>query len=110
MKSGRQKTTQMFDRRFSILIYAVNKKDTFFTSDISEAVVECSTSAARGYLLDLMELGYIERVTIYEYKATQMLKELFNIKGDEDQYQGTRKYIDNRIKNGAKLTKHRIDL
>ncbi|WON79130.1 hypothetical protein OK024_09080 [Acinetobacter sp. UGAL515B_02] len=81
MKTGRQETAQMFDRRFAIVIYAANQEGTFRTRDISESVVHCSTNAARLYLLDLMELGYIERVTIYEYKATQMLKDLFNIKG-----------------------------
>lgn len=81
MKTGRQETAQMFDRRFAIVIYAANQEGTFRTRDISESVVHCSTDAARRYLLDLIELGYIERVTIYEYKATQMLKELFNVKG-----------------------------
>lgn len=83
MKTGRQETAQMFDRRFAIVIYAANQKNTFRTRDISETVVQCSMGAARRYLLDLVELGYIERVTIYEYKATQMLKKLFNIKGGE---------------------------
>ncbi len=32
------------------------------------------------------------------------------LKGGEDQYQETRKHVDNRIKNGAKLTNHRIEL
>lgn len=32
------------------------------------------------------------------------------LKGGEDQYQETRKHVDDRINNGAKLTDHRIDL
>lgn len=86
MKTGRQETAQMFNRRFAIVIYAANQEGTFRTRDISETVVQCSTNAARLYLLDLIELGYIERVTIYEYKATQMLKELFNIAEKKNEY------------------------
>ncbi len=54
-----------------------------------------------------LELKEWEQSTIYGRIAIELEQAL---KGGEDQYQETRKHVDNRIKNGAKLTNHRIEL
>lgn len=77
MKNGRPESQLSFDARLNILIYAVNNP-TFSTRDINEAVVSVSLNTIRNVIRELTELGYLERVSIYQHKATDLLLGLFN--------------------------------
>ncbi|MEB3790122.1 FaeA/PapI family transcriptional regulator [Acinetobacter sp. IK40] len=78
MKSGRPLDIVSFENRFQILVYATNNK-RFKTSDIALAVVSASLQTIRNYLNELAQLGYIERISIREYRATEFAKQLFNV-------------------------------
>ncbi|WP_049175113.1 hypothetical protein [Acinetobacter ursingii] len=77
MKNGRPESQLGFDARLNILIYAVNNPK-FSTRDINEAVVSASLNTIRNIIRELTELGCIERVSIYQHKATDLLLGLFN--------------------------------
>lgn len=77
MKNGRPESQLGFDARLNILIYAVNNPK-FSTRDINEAVVSASLNTIRNIIRELTEPGYIERVSIYQHKATDLLLGLFN--------------------------------
>ena len=79
MKKGRPLDIVAFENRFQILVYAANNK-SFKTNDIAQAVLSVSNSAIRNYLNDLVQLGYIERISITEYRATDFFKQLFDVK------------------------------
>lgn len=76
MKSGRPFDKDAFENRFQILVYAAHS-NSFRVSDVALDVVNASNNAIRNYLKDLMQLGCIERFTIYDYRATEAAKGLF---------------------------------
>ncbi|MFW2152826.1 hypothetical protein [Acinetobacter gyllenbergii] len=78
MKSGRPLDIESFENRFQILVYAAHNK-TFRTNDIALAVVSASLQTIRNYLNELAQLGYIEKITTRDYKATEFAKQLFNV-------------------------------
>lgn len=79
MKSGPKKIHQMFESRLSILIYAAHRPDPFRVSDVILDVVHSSSQAVRKMLCELIDLGYIEKTTIYDYRATNFTKQLFGV-------------------------------
>lgn len=79
MKSGRKPSAQTFENRMSILIYAVHKVELFKVRDIVLSVVSLPTASVRGILVELIELGYLEKVTIYDYRATTFARQLFGV-------------------------------
>lgn len=78
MKSGRPLDIESFENRFQILVYAAHNK-VFKTSDIALAVVSASLQTIRSYLRELIKLGYIEKISVREYQATEFVKQLFNV-------------------------------
>lgn len=78
MKSGRPFDKDAFENRFQILVYAAHS-NSFRVSDVALDVVNASNNAIRNYLKDLMQLGYVERFTIYDYRATEVAKGLFGV-------------------------------
>ncbi|MCH7391843.1 hypothetical protein [Acinetobacter dispersus] len=78
MKNGRPFDKDAFENRFQILVYAAHS-NSFRVSDVALDVVNASNNAIRNYLKDLMQLGYVERHTIYDYRATDVAKGLFGV-------------------------------
>ncbi|WP_312056879.1 hypothetical protein [Acinetobacter courvalinii] len=78
MKNGRPFDKDAFENRFQILVYAAHS-NSFRVSDVALDVVNASNNAIRNYLKDLMQLGYVERYTIYDYRATDVAKGLFGV-------------------------------
>ncbi|MEG2445925.1 MAG: FaeA/PapI family transcriptional regulator [Acinetobacter sp.] len=78
MKNGRPASSDSFENRFQILVYATNNK-SFKTADIALAVVSVSYQTIRIYLNELIQLGYIEKITTRDYRATDFAKQLFNV-------------------------------
>ena len=70
-----------FERRMSILVFAVRTSIPFSITDIQCAVLDTGAQSIRTYLLDLMSLGYVERETIWTYQATDKTKQLFGVRG-----------------------------
>ena len=78
MKSGRPFDKDTFENRFQILVYAAHS-NSFRVSDIALDVVSASNNTIRNYLKDLIKLGYVERHTIYDYRATELAKGIFGV-------------------------------
>lgn len=73
----RNDSINIFENRLDILIFAAHSRSTFTVSDIFEAVLEAQRVTIRKCLKDLVNAGYLEKVTIYDYKATDKAKQLF---------------------------------
>jgi len=78
VKNGRPFDKDAFENRFQILVYAAHS-NSFRVSDVALDVVDLSNNSIRNYLKDLMQLGYVERYTIYDYRATEVAKGLFGV-------------------------------
>lgn len=76
----RNEAIAIFQNRFDILIFAVHSKKTFNVLDIFEAVIDAKRVTIRNCLKDLINAGYLEKVTIYDYRATEKAKQLFGVK------------------------------
>lgn len=76
----RNEAIAIFENRLSILIFAAHSKKTFNVSDIFEAVIDAKRVTIRNCLKDLINAGYLEKVTTYDYKATEKAKQLFGVK------------------------------
>ncbi|WP_180073730.1 MULTISPECIES: hypothetical protein [unclassified Acinetobacter] len=72
---------EQFDKRLMVLSFAVHSSTRFSISDLQENGIDASNSSIRTYLLDLMSVGYVERVTVWTYSATEKAKQLFGVKG-----------------------------
>ncbi|AOA58258.1 hypothetical protein [Acinetobacter larvae] len=85
-----------FEKRLDIIIYAVHATKPFMRKDIALHVINASLHTASNCLTDLVELGYLKRVSIYHYEATEMARALFSTSKtiDGPKYQtGTPKVI-----------------
>jgi predicted nuclease with TOPRIM domain len=71
---------RQFERRLIVLNYAVQSLSQFSISDVQKEALDASNSVIRAYLLDLISLGYVERVTVWTYMATEKSKQLFGVK------------------------------
>lgn len=78
MKNGRPPASNSFENRFQILVYATNNK-SFKTADIALAVLDVGYQTIRIYLNELIQLGYIEKITTRDYQATSFAKQMFNV-------------------------------
>lgn len=77
----RNEAISIFENRLDILIYAAHAKRTFNVTDVFEAVIDAKRVTIRNCLRDLISAGYLEKVTIYDYKATEKAKQLFGAQG-----------------------------
>lgn len=68
-----------FEKRMDILIFAAHSSREFTAKDIHECVVDCQVMTIRKCLKDLIESGYLEKTTIYTFKATEKSKQLFGV-------------------------------
>lgn len=68
-----------FEKRMDILVYAVHKQAEFKIKDVIADVIELSPSSVRFCLADLVECGYLEKTSIYTFKATDFAKQLFGV-------------------------------
>ncbi|WP_151711230.1 hypothetical protein [Acinetobacter junii] len=66
-----------FDRMLSVLIYAAFASKPFTVSDVVSYVIDENKSVAYQCMKQLVDAGYLEKVTIRNYQATQKTKELF---------------------------------
>ena len=76
----RNESTHIFENRLDILIYAVHTPGSFNVTDVFEAVLDSMRTTIRRCLKDLVEVGYLEKVSIYDLKATDKAKALFGAK------------------------------
>lgn len=74
----RNTAQEIFENRLDILIFAVRAK-SFSVTDVFEAVLDTSRTTIRNCLKDLIESGYVEKLSIYDFQATQKAKELFGV-------------------------------
>lgn len=74
----RNTAQEIFENRFDILLFAAHTK-TFNVTDIFEAVLDTSRMTIRNCLKDLVESGYIEKFSVYDFRATNKTKELFKV-------------------------------
>ena len=79
--NSQNRSKSAFEKRMDILIYAVHASADFTVKDIYERVVDCQVMTVRQCLKDLIECGYLIKTTIYTFKATEMAKQLFGVKG-----------------------------
>ena len=70
---------EQFDKRLMVLSFAVHSSTRFSISDLQKNGIDASNSSIRTYLLDLMSVGYVERVTVWTYSATEKAKQLFGV-------------------------------
>jgi predicted transcriptional regulator of viral defense system len=75
----RQEAKIMFASRMDILIYAAHLKRTFTVRDVFNDVIDAHRMTIRNCLRDLIECGYLEKVSIYDFQATHKAKELFGV-------------------------------
>ena len=73
--------SEQFEKRMVILCFAVRTSGLFSISDIQGSGIDAGANSIRTCLLDLMSLGYVERVTVWTYRATGKAKQLFGVKG-----------------------------
>lgn len=71
---------EQFERRLRVLKFAVHSKVDFSISDLQASGIKAANSTIRTYLIDLMSVGYVERVTVWTYAATKKAKQLFGVK------------------------------
>ena len=76
----RNESKFIFENRLDILIYAVHTPGSFNVTDIFEAVLDTTRMTIRRCLKDLVDVGYLEKVSVYDFKATDKAKELFGAK------------------------------
>lgn len=76
----RNESKFIFENRLDILIYAVHTPGPFNVTDIFEAVLNTTRMTIRNCLKDLVAMGYLEKISIYDFKATDKAKELFGAK------------------------------
>lgn len=62
-----------------VLFFAVRATEPFKLTDLLEAAIDVSTCCASKYVKNLIELGYIEKVTACKYQATNFAKQMFNV-------------------------------
>lgn len=77
----RPKARSTFERRLDILIFAAHTTKTFTVKDIYECVMDATNLRIRNCLNDLVDGGYLEKTSIYNYQATGKTKQLFGVKG-----------------------------
>lgn len=75
----RNTALEIFQNRFDILMFAV-RAGVFNVTDIFEAVLDTSRMTIRNCLKDLVDSGYIEKLTILDFRATEKAKQLFGVK------------------------------
>ncbi|NUF61556.1 hypothetical protein HUN33_00435 [Acinetobacter bereziniae] len=74
----RNTALEIFENRFDILMFAAHTT-TFNVTDIFEAVLDASRMTIRKCLSDLIESGYIEKLSVYDFQATAKTKQLFKV-------------------------------
>ena len=77
MKSN---SISVFERRFDVLLYAVRATEVLTVAGICECVLDCSRATAMNCLSDLVSMGWMEKLSITTYQATDMAKELMGVK------------------------------
>ena len=79
LPKSKERQKLAFEKRMDMLIYAVHKKAEFTVHDIFEDAVSIQKMTIRNCLKDLMECGYLEKTSIYTFKATDFAKQLFGV-------------------------------
>lgn len=81
---ARDESKNTFEKRLDILIFAVHSNRNITVTDVIDCVIDCvietTRMTARKCLNDLVEIGYLEKVDIYRYKASAKSNELFGVK------------------------------
>lgn len=77
---ARDESKNTFEKRLDILIFAVHSNRNITVTDVIDCVLETTRMTARKCLNDLVEIGYLEKVDIYRYKASAKSNELFGVK------------------------------
>lgn len=73
----KKRARNSFEKRLDILIFSVHSKREITVTDVLSCVLETTRMTARACLNDLVACGYLEKTTIYKFKATEKAKQLF---------------------------------
>ena len=74
------KTAEQFEVRLGVLRYVAHANQAVSIADIQTAETDKSAPLIRGYLTDLLKLGYVEKESIWTYVATEKARQLFGVK------------------------------
>ncbi|MEN3979055.1 hypothetical protein [Acinetobacter sp. CWB-B33] len=80
-KSDRDRARNSFEKRLDVLVFIVHAGCEITVTDVLDSVLETTRMTARACLNDLVSCGYLEKTTIYKFKATEKAKQLFGVKG-----------------------------
>jgi hypothetical protein len=73
-------SADQFELRLGLLRYIAHLNRSVSISEIQEAEIDKSPRIIRGYLADLIQLGYVQKASIWTYGATEKAKQLFGVK------------------------------
>jgi predicted transcriptional regulator len=73
-------SADQFEVRLGLLRFIAHLNNTACISEIQEAEIDKSPQVIRGYLADLIQLGYVKKDSIWTYSATDRAKQLFGVK------------------------------
>lgn len=78
-KPSRERARNSFEKRLDILVFIVHAGCEISVTDVLDSVLETTRMTARACLNDLVSCGYLEKSTIYKFKASEKAKQLFGV-------------------------------
>lgn len=76
----KSQSADQFELRLGLLRFIAYLTHSISISEIQEAEVDKNPQVIRGYLADLIELGYVQKDSVWTYSATEKAKQLFGVK------------------------------
>nr|WP_315986274.1 hypothetical protein [Acinetobacter baumannii] len=71
-----------FQNIFDILLFATHATEPFTMKDLRDYVSRCTNNTIQCYVQELIKSGYLEKIHMQPYKATQYAKDILNVKGE----------------------------
>lgn len=79
-QTKQSQSADQFELRLGLLRYIAHLNRSVSISEIQEAEIDKSPQIIRGYLADLIQLGYVQKASVWTYGATEKAKQLFGVK------------------------------
>ena len=79
-QTKQSQSADQFELRLGLLRYIAHLNRSVSISEIQEAEIDKSPQIIRGYLADLIQLGYVQKASVWTYSATEKTKQLFGAK------------------------------
>jgi len=80
IQTKQSQSADQFELRLGLLRYIAHLNRSVSISEIQEAEIDKSPQIIRGYLADLIQLGYVQKASVWTYSATEKAKQLFGVK------------------------------